>query len=295
MAAAAAPTRLSLPHIQADWARQGVESLTAALKIVSDLTAQEIALVVGMIRERIPENPIDSVAQITGQAVTGVIDAAKILLDLAATESALAADGLKQVLGLRPSLAALTDLFPLGVGTLVDMEKKMLDAAAEETEGLVEFVTDGKPLMPRARAAKLAREALEGFIETQKKLLDQFADQVILATEGGHKASRAEAKAFTSLAREAIEKFIDAQKDLLQIAVAQMEAGEKRAHGKPVSRTSFTELTQKSVRNLTSAQKSLLDLAVKPVRKAVREAEEETHVKPRRRPKRKAKAVAAQA
>lgn len=264
-AAAQAPALKAMPAGLRDLARQGSESLAAAAKIISDLTAQEVALVFGMLRERVSFRPSAAIAERTDRVVSGFADAGKVLLDLAANESTIMADGVKQVLGLRPSIAALVDLVPRGVGTIIDMHKRVLDSLAVQTQEMVDAYSEGKSLDVRTRVSDTVRDAVDGFIETQKTFLDEVSEQVTLATEAPKesKAARKEkSKELTELYRQGVEKFIEAQKQLLDIAMERAEAEEGHARSKAEARTTLAELTQKSVHNFTEAQKSLLDLAL---------------------------------
>lgn len=284
MSAAAQAARMSVPGTVRNLARQGGESLAIALRIVSDLTAQEVALLIGMVRERVSLRPAASTAETAGDFVTGLTDAGKILLDLAGGESVVITDGMKEILGLRPSFAALADLVPRGINTVIDMHKHLLDMVAEQTRDLVESYADGRPLMPVERMAAMTRETIQSFIETQKMFLDNVAEQVTIATEGGKegKAGRRDrSKALTQLAREGVDKFIEAQKELLELAIERIQA-EGRGQKKPVPRTSLAEMARESVVRFTTAQKSLLDLALKPM--AGGEEDEEPKPRARKRP-----------
>lgn len=289
-AAAQAAARLAPAGLR-DMARQGAESLAAAVKIISDLTAQEASLVVGMVRERATLRPAASTVEAAGRVVTGFTDAGKILLDLAANESALLVDGLKEGLRLQPSLAALADLGPRGIGTLVDMHKALLETIAVQTHEVVASYADGEPLMAGTRMAKMAREGIASFIEVQKVFLDQVAEQVTIATEAGKEtktARRDRTKALTGLARDGVNKFIEAQKQIFDLAIEQVETGMGPAHpkGEP-PRTSLAILARESVQNFTSAQRSLLDLALQQV--AADEPKPRT-AHPRPKPRKRARA-----
>jgi hypothetical protein len=288
---AAAPARASAPAgVVRYWTRQGGESLAVAMQIISDLTAQEVALVIGMLRERITLRPAASTVETAGDIVTGLTDGGKILLDLAADESAVMTDALKEALRLRPSFAALVDLIPRGVGTLIEMHKHLLDMVAGQTRELVEAYKEDKPLMAGTRLSKFTRQSIESFIETQKTFLDQVAEQVNIATQGKEpKATRRErSKVLTQLAREGVEKFIDAQRGLLEVTMERME-GPERVRTKPVPRTSLAAMARESVQNFTTAQKSLLDLALKPIAMPV-----EPEKKPRPAARRRQKARVAE-
>ncbi|MGE5567626.1 MAG: hypothetical protein ACM3S5_01195 [Rhodospirillales bacterium] len=257
------------------WSRQGGETLAEAMQIISDLTAQEVALIESMLRERMSVRPAASTMETAGDALRSFADAGKILLDLAADESAVFTDALKQALSLRPGLAALVDLIPRGMGTLTEMQKNLLDMMMGQTREVVEAYKESKPLMTGARLSKMTRQTFESFVETQKVFLDQIAEQVSVATQDKEtKASPQERSTIVNqLAREGVEKFIDAQRALLKLAMESIEASE-RVRVRPEPRTSLAVLARESVQNFTTAQKSLLDLALRPIAGPV-EVEEE--------------------
>lgn len=282
-AAAEAQARLSaLAEAPRNWAREGTESLVAALKIVSDLTAQEIALVMGMLRERATFRPAASAVETAGSIAGGLTGAGKILLDLATSETAVMVDGLKEGLRMSPSMAALADLVPQGMATFADSQKRLLDSIATLAKDVSSDYAEGEPLMAREKLTKMLRERFECFVEAQKTFLDQVEHQVTIATEGraATPAARDRSKILARVARDSVEKFTEAQKELVDLAVKRLESGDGRARDKAEpKRTSLAELTRKSVRNFTAAEKSLLDLAVKPPRKVA----EHVEARPRRR------------
>jgi len=295
-AKAKAPSPASSPASQmAGWARQGIESFVAAQKILLDLTAQQNALVIGMVREHLSKpifRPGDAIAKITDKGVANFAAAGKILLDLAASETALVMDGFKEVLPLPLAARTLADVLRHRVDAFVSMQKRFLDAARDQTHAVAESYQEGEGLMVAASLAELARRGIEGFVETEKKFLDLAAHEVTAATKGDedvHKPAQDRFKVLTRVAREGVEKYIDAQKKLLNLAIDQLEStgkatGEGIEAARKEARTSWGELTQKSVRNIVTAQKSLMDLAVKPLRTS---ATEEFRKTPRARPRHK--------
>jgi len=204
----------------ASWARQGIESFVAAQKILLDLTAQQNALVIGMVRERLSEprlRPDFAIAKIVDKGVKNVTAAGKILLDFAAGETALVADGVKEGLRLPTAVRAVTDVVRHRVDAFIDLQKRLLDAAAEQTHAVAESYREGKGWMVGANVADLARQGIESFVETEKKFLDLVAHEVTVATKAGKDGrtpSRDRLKVFTQLARESVEKYMDAQKKL---------------------------------------------------------------------------------
>jgi len=240
-------------------------------KILLDFTAQQNALVMGMVRERLSEprlRPDLAIAKIADKGVKNITAAGKIVLGFAAGEAALVADGVKEGLRLPAAARAVTDVVRHRVDAFIDLQKCLLDAAAKQTHELAESYREGKGWMVGASVAELARQAIENFVETEKKFLNFVAQELTAATKGG-KDGHHPARNLTQLAREGVEKYIDAQRKLLDLAIDQLESTGKAASERldvvrKEARTSFGELTEKSIRNLVTAQKSLMDLAVKP-------------------------------
>jgi len=270
----------------ANWARQGIESFVAAQRILFDLTAQQNALVMGMVRKGLHEpslRPVDTFAKIADSSVEHVTAAGKILLDLAAGETALVADWAKEGSPL-PSARALTEVVRHRVDTFVDMQKRLLDLAAEQTHAVAESYGKGELSKIGGSVAELATRAIESFVETEKKFLDLAAFDVVVANQVGKQgrtAARNQLKILTQLAREGVEKYIDAQQKLLNLAINQLESTGKstgehlEAVRKEVS-TSWGELTQESIGNFVVAQKSLRDLAAKPLKAMAADKTRET-------------------
>jgi len=260
----------------ARWARQGVESFVAAQKILLDLTAQQNALVIGMIRERLSKptyRPGATLARIADKGVENFTTAGKILLDLAAGETAVVVDGLKKGLKLPAAAGAFADVVRHRVETFVGLEKELLEVAAEQAHTVAESYREGKGPGAVAGLTELARRGVEGFVETEKKFLDMATEEVVNVLKGGKQVHEHidRPKALARLAREGVEKYIQAQKGLLELTIDQFETKEEAEHSEPRRKphTSFADLTEKSVRNLVTAQKSLMDLAVKPLRATV--------------------------
>ncbi len=269
-AAAAAPARLSaLAGLPQNWARQSAETAAAAMRILSDLTAQELALLVSMVRERVNKRLIGSTAEMSGRMVAGAVETGKVVLDLAAGESAVMAEGVKEGLRLGPKIGALVDFVPRGVASIVALQKWGLDAISQRTQEAAEAFSEGRPVFSAAGAASAVSQTVERFIQTQKELLDVLAQQVTEATRAGDSAKpirKSRANAMIQVAREAGEKFIEAQKQVLAVVIQRAEE-ETRVKSKNPPSTTLSELTRRSVESFAAAQKSLLDLMLKPVAK----------------------------
>lgn len=282
----------------AKWARQGIDSFVAVQKILLELTAQQNALAIGMVRERlrIPDlRPGEAIANMADQGVATMTGAGKILLDLAAGETDLVVDGLKEAFRLSPAAGSVAEVVRHRVDTFVAMQKRLLNAAAEQTHEMAESYKEGKGLAAGSSVAELARRALTDFVDTEKKFLDMVVADVNAATEAakaGHKPSRSRSKVLTQMARDGVNQYIDAQKKLLDLAIDQVQsarkaAGEVAEAMEAEPRTSWAELTQKSVKNFATAQKSLMDLATKPAKATEATAEHHRPRRPTRKPRAK--------
>jgi len=256
----------------AGWARQGVEGFMAAQKILLDLTAQQNALVIGMLRERLSEPliPTDAIADLADKGVQNLTEAGKIMLDLASGEAELMVDGVKGVVPLSAAAGTMANLIRHRLVTFVELQKRLLEVASEQVHEAAESYREGKGLMAAgASVAKMARRGLEKFVETENEFLDMAVEEVSAEpkAEGKERKSvREPYKVLTQLAREGGEKYIDAQKKLLHLAIEHMEfAGKSGGRSEPGhgGRSPLSELTEKSVRNIASAQKSLMGLVVK--------------------------------
>jgi hypothetical protein len=263
------------------WTRQAVQSFVAAQKILMELTAQQNALVIGLVREQVKRRrgrPGKSLARMAGRSVTGVTGAGKVLLDLAEGETTVVVEGMKDGLRLSAVGGMIANLVRHRVDALLDLVKHLLDAVADQISAIVDSYGNDEALMAGSRMKQLARTALERFVETEKKFLDAVALEVRSVTEpgrAGRKAVPDRSKVLTKLAKQSVDQFIEAQKKLAALAIEQIEAAseteEERVEAakaaeeaKAELRATLAELTQKSVENLVSAQKSLLDLAIKP-------------------------------
>lgn len=264
------------------WARQGVQSFVAAQKILMDLAAQENALLIGMVRERLSKpgfRPGSSLAGLAEKGVENLANAGKILLDLAAEETALAVDGVKEGLRLPTPAGTMAEVVRHRVDTFIELQKNFLDATAEQAHAVAESYRTGEAVPAAAKAAELARRGFEDFVESEKKFLDLAAQEVSAATKGDKRTTkppRERMEVLTKVAREGAEKYIETQKKLMELAIEQLEEATKtgREHKDAVRKEAqplWGELTDKTVKNFVNAEKSLLDLAMKPVKGSGRE------------------------
>jgi len=257
----------------------------AAQRILLDLAAQENALLLGMAREQFGKDGFQPGAALVEMADTGVKNftaAGKILLDLAAGETEMMVEGVKEVLPLPASAGVVADVLKHRVETLIGLQKELLEAAEEQTRAVAKSVRDGDGMHAMTHAAELARRGMEGFVESEKKFLDLAAHAVTTAAKGskGTKAPRDRMKVLTEMVKEGAEKYMGAQKKLLEMTLEQLETMGKFEHKKAepkAGKSVWADLTEKSVKNVVTAEKSLLELAMKPVKEATHKAGPRPH------------------
>jgi hypothetical protein len=262
----------ALASTLATWARQGMESFVATQKILLDLTAQQNSLAIGFVRERVnfsPLRPLTGMVELAGHSMAHFVAAQTVLLDLVTEENTLFQAGLKEGLGLTGVTAAVTDAMRDGVTAFAGMQKKFLDIAARQTTAAVEAIKEGKTFDGK-NLAEVARESVENFVHTQKKILDLVAEVAQPRANGnGRKALKpADRRKVVQLVKAGMDAFVASQKQLLDLATKQIESTMKTAgemvRPSPEPSTSAGEVARRGVENFINAQKSLLDVAIKP-------------------------------
>ena len=130
-------------------------------------------------------------------------------------------DRVKEAVPLPMPAGTVANLLRHRLVTLLDLQKRLLEAAAEQTHEAAESYREGKGLVAAgASVAELARRAIENLVETEKKFLDLAVHEVSAKTESeGHKSVQERYKVLTQLVREGGEKYIDAQQKLLNLAI----------------------------------------------------------------------------
>jgi hypothetical protein len=261
----------------------------AAQRILLNLAAQENTLLIGVAREQFGKRGFRPGAALAGMADDGVKNftaAGKILLDLAAGETALMVEAMKEGLRLPVAAGVVADVARHRAEMLIGLQKHMLEAAAEETHAGAESYRGGKELQAGTRVTEFARRGLEGFVESEKKFLDLAAKEVTEAIKENKRSAkppRERMKVLTEMTRDGAEKYLEAQKKLVDLAIEEMEKiGKGKGDHKEVARKAvpalLRELTEKSVHNLVTAEKSLLDLAMKPRKAGPRTRGRRVHV-----------------
>jgi putative protein kinase ArgK-like GTPase of G3E family len=112
-------------------------------------------------------------------------------------------------------------LFIKGVERAAELQKKSLDDAARQNAEAIAAYKKGPQAVPSAPAVyDLAGQAFEGYIETQKSVIDQIVKQtaalVESAKDSGNSAQKVAAD-FTKTVQQSIERAVEVQKKALDL------------------------------------------------------------------------------
>jgi len=269
-----------------EWVRQGTESFFATQRILLDLVMRQNAKSFGAIRDQLATAgtmPVEALTEIAGEGVSNFLAAQRVLLQLAQKQNDILMTGVKERTGSGP-ISAMTDLLRRGIDTFIDMQQHFLTIAARQADIWVDSTKAGRPFEGKG-LPELARDGMENFVRSQKKLLDVIAEETAHATEAignGKAATPSKKTELSELARQAAEAFIDAQKKLLDVASQQLAVNLKAARRtleviNPLPPATLADLTRQTVDSLVSAQKALLDAMPKAPR-------EKEHHEPAKKP-----------
>jgi hypothetical protein len=120
------------------------------------------------------------------------------------------------------------NLFIKGVERAAELQKKSLDEAARQNAEIIAASKKGPQAVSSAPAMyDLAAQAFEGFIETQKSVIDQMVTQttalVESAKDSGNSAQKV-ASDFTKTVQESIQRAVEVQKKALDLVTPQAKA-----------------------------------------------------------------------
>jgi hypothetical protein len=272
------PSRDSVPGLFGEWIRQGAEGFIATQKILLDLVAQQNALALTMVRERLgafTPAPSAKLVELAGRGFENFMEAQRALLQLAAQQNQIIAQALRPAIP-GDTLKSMSDVVRLGVDNLITAQQRFIDMAETQTRAAVTDYKKGRP-MDGSRLADLARDAMRNFIDSQKKFLDIVEKQMLTKRDADPAAEAKRIDLYES-AKLGIDAFVEAQKRLLDLASDQVDVNvtfvrETFAGGEKPQTTSVSEILRKSTDSFVAAQKALVELASKPRREEQGEPE----------------------
>ena len=268
------------------WTQQGIDSFLATQRILADFATNKSAGAIKSLQDGISDmenSPMAILTELATEGAASLTEAQRILLTLAEQENEIAMDGIMQ--GVSGSAAAVSVVKRLraGIDAMLEMQQQFLTLVNKHAQEGLKNSKAGK--MPDGTCVfEAARDAMENFVRTQKKLLD-----VVVEAESKIKVSDTKKKIDPSgMAREAASSFIDAQKNLLDLAGQQVNVTLKAAN-RVAEMTSllrlnpFPTITGDGVKSFVDAEKAVLDSLIRPMKGAKKVASA-----PKRRPGRRA-------
>jgi hypothetical protein len=272
----------SFAEMVGDWVRQATEGFIATEKILLDLAAQQNALALTIVRERLglfSPTPSKAAIDLSGKGVHNFFEAQRLLLDMLARQNSIVADGLRPGLSGTPA-EALADVVHRGLDNFILAQKKFMDIFEAEAEGAVKDFGEDKRF-DTARLSSLAREGMKNFIVSQKQFLEIVEDKLTKKEEAPAEGEQKHVDLF-DMAKQSVDAFVEAQKRLLDLASDQIDVNVKIARemfspeADKHPTTSLPDLVKKSVDSFVAAQKALVEVAARP-RKSAERAEEHEH------------------
>jgi vacuolar-type H+-ATPase subunit E/Vma4 len=295
------PRPSSFVSLLSGWVQQAMESFFATQRILVDVAMRQNASAMKTMRESIshPEHsPTAILNELALEGTANFVEAQRILLDLVDKENELFMDSVKERVHSSRAAVAVTDVIRRSTENFVAMQQEFLTIASKQAQGVLNDLKNGKRYDAN-RVIEMAREGMENFVHTQKKLLDVISEETTKASSKGERTLKPAARTeISTLARESVNTLVEAQKKLLDVAAQQMKTNLKMARNAgevtmPM-RLPIAKLTGDGVKSFVDAEKALIDSMMKT--KQSREQVVEVHRRkvPRRKPRR-AKAMAATA
>lgn len=262
------PSRNSIPGLFGEWIRQGAEGFIATQKILLDLVAQQNALALTMVRERLgafTPTPSGKLVELAGRGFENFMEAQRVLLEFAAQQNQIIAHALRPGIP-GETLKNVADVARFGIDNFIGAQKRFIDLAEEQTRGAIADYKEGKK-MDGGRLGGLARDAMKNFIDSQKKFLDIVEERML----SKHEPAKDEQADLFGAAKQGVDSFVEAQKRLLDLASNQVDVNvtfvkELFAGGEKPKTTSISDILRKSTDSFVAAQKALVELASKPRR-----------------------------
>jgi len=218
-------------------------------------------------------SPLAILTELAVEGTSTVIEAQRVLLNLAQQENEIIMNGVKERLAGSAPAMAMTDLARRSLDTLIGMQQDLLTTTGKQTLGWLEAVQAGKGY-EGAHLADLAREGVKAFVHAQKKFLDALTQETARATSGKAEHAKPVKKTeLSKLVRDAANSFIDAQKKLLDVLAQQMNVNADAATRtievlSPSRLLPVARLTGEGVKSFVDAEKALVKSVIRPRRQA---------------------------
>jgi len=256
------------------WTQQGIDSFLATQRILADFATNKSAGALKSLQKGISDmegSPVAILTELAAEGTASFTEAQRVLLTLAEQESGIAMDGLEMGLAGSAAATAVTKRLRNTINALLQMQQEFLTLASKHAQEGLKISKAGK--MPDGSCmVNAARDAMENFVRTQKKLLD-----VVVEDEAKPRGKAEKKTEIVALAREAASSFIDAQKNLLDLAGQQVNVGLQATNRvaemtKMFRLNPFPTITGDGVKSFVDAEKAVLDSLIRPAKGAKKPA-----------------------
>ena len=166
----------------------------------------------------------------------------------------------------------LTPVYLKGVQRLADLQKKSLDAAAEQAGEWIAVYKKAFSYLPVAAPTfffDLAEQVVEDVVDTQKNVIDLFVEQskaVASTVNERAEAYNKVAEGVAAAVQATVVRSVEAQQKALSFAAEQSSAFYKNAKNRygvePVG--AVVDSLERGTKAILDAQKSLIDVVAKP-------------------------------
>lgn len=126
--------------------------------------------------------------------------------------------------------AAFSGLYVKGVERVADIQKKVLDVAAQQSAEAIDFYKKALklfPLLPGTDVFEIAGQSFDRFVETQKSVIELVVEQnaavVDTAKERGSSTCKVVSD-FAKITQQSVERGVALHKNTLEFAAQQMKA-----------------------------------------------------------------------
>ncbi len=253
------------------WVEQGVENFFATQRSLFDLAMRQNSAAVKRLREGLsdPEHsPVAILKELAVEGTSSFVEVQRILLNLAQQENEIVMGGVKERVAGSVPATVTAELVSRTIDNLVRTQHEFLKITNKQVLGWLEQAGKGKHI--GTHLTELAREAMQTFVDAQKKFLDVIVQETARLTSGRReKAAKAVKRTeLAKLARDASNAFLEAQKKLLDVAGEQMNVNLKaatRATGiiNPFRLLPMANITGEGVKRIVDAEKALIGSVAK--------------------------------
>ena len=266
----AEPRPSSFVSLLSGWVQQAMESFFATQRILIDVAMRQNASAMKAMREGIshPEHsPTAILNELALEGTSNFVEAQRILLDLANKENELFMNGVRERVHNSRAAVAMVDVIRRSTNHFVGMQQEFLTIASKQTQGFLNDAKTGKRYDGN-RLIELAREGMENFVRTQKKLLDVISEETTKASSKGERTMKPGVRTkISTLARDSVNALVEAQKKLLDVAAQQMKTNLKVAKSASEvtipMRLPIAKFTGEGVKSFVDAEKALIDSMMK--------------------------------